>query len=74
MFFSSIKEINRLLIEVNRLLNKGTSSIYWKVTIDKKAHASKLQYSKFKTYVSKSVFGNSNSHGYHWVFKVLIAT
>ena len=36
MFFSSIKEINRLLKEINRLLRKGMSNIYLKVAIVKK--------------------------------------
>ena len=35
MFFNSIKEINRLRIETNRLLIKGMSNIYLKVTIEK---------------------------------------
>ena len=34
--FSPIKEINRLLKEVNRLLSKGMLNIYLKVTIEKK--------------------------------------
>ena len=35
MFFSSIKEINRLLKGINRLLSKGMPNIYLKVTIEK---------------------------------------
>ena len=35
MFFSSIKEMNGLLTEINRL-SKGMSNIYLKVTIEKK--------------------------------------
>ena len=35
MFFSSIKEINKLLKEINRLLSKGMSNIYLKVSIEK---------------------------------------
>ena len=35
MFFNSIKEINRLGKEIHRLLIKGMSSIYLKVTIEK---------------------------------------
>ena len=31
--FNSIKQINRLRKEINRLLSKGISSIYLKVTI-----------------------------------------
>ena len=36
MFFNSVKEINRLRKEMNRLLSKGMSNIYLKVTIQKK--------------------------------------
>ena len=36
MFFNSINEINRLRREVNRLLSKGMSKIYLKVTIEEK--------------------------------------
>ena len=36
MFFNSIKEINRLRKEINRLLRKGISNIYLKVTTEKK--------------------------------------
>ena len=35
MFYSSIKEINRLSKEINELLSKGVSSIYLKVTIER---------------------------------------
>ena len=34
MFFNSVKEINRLRKEINRLLSKRMSNIYLKVTID----------------------------------------
>ena len=36
MFFNSIKEINRLRKEINKLLSKGISNIYLKVTIEEK--------------------------------------
>ena len=36
MFFNSNKEVNRLRKEINRLLSKGMSNIYLKVTIKKK--------------------------------------
>ena len=35
MFFNSVKEISRLRKEANRLLSKGMSNIYLKVTIEK---------------------------------------
>ena len=34
MFFNSIKEINRLRKEINRLLSKGMSNIHLKVIIE----------------------------------------
>ena len=36
MFFNSVKEINRLRKEMNRLLSKGMSNIYLKVTTEEK--------------------------------------
>ena len=35
MFFTSIKEINMLRKEIDRLWGKGMSNIYLKVTIEK---------------------------------------
>ena len=35
MFFNSVKEINRLKKEINRLLSKGISNVYLKLTIEK---------------------------------------
>ena len=43
MFFSSTNEINSLLKEINRLLSKGMSSIYLKVTIEKNWRTLKLK-------------------------------
>ena len=54
MFFNSIKEINRLRKEISRLLSKGMSNIYLKVTI---GTFSKLRFSGFKRFVTRSVFG-----------------
>ena len=36
IFFNSIKELNRLTKEINKLLSKGMSSIYLKSAIEKK--------------------------------------
>ena len=36
VFFQSIKEINKLREEINRLLSKGMSSVYLKDTIERK--------------------------------------
>ena len=59
MFFNSVKEINRLRKEINRLLNKGVSNIYLKVTIET---SSKLRFSGFKKFVIKSVFWGASTH------------
>ena len=54
MFFNSIEEINRLRKEINRLLSEEMSNIYLKFTIDT---FSKLRFSGFKKFVTRSVFG-----------------
>ena len=36
MFFNSVQEINRLGNEINRLLSKGRSNIYLKITTEEK--------------------------------------
>ena len=40
MLFNSIKEINRLRKQINRLLSKGMSIIYLRVTIGRNWHSS----------------------------------
>ena len=49
MVFNSVKEINRLRKEINRLLIQGMSNIYLKVT---KLKYSKLRLSKFKKFAT----------------------
>ena len=44
VFFSLVKEMNRLMKQINRLLSKGMSN---KVTIEKVTY-SKFRFSKFK--------------------------
>ena len=41
MLFNSIKQINRLRKEINRLLSKEMSNIYLKVTIEEKTEVLK---------------------------------
>ena len=47
MFFNSIKEIDIVRKEINRLLSKGMSNIYLKVTLTRKLTFSKPRLSKF---------------------------
>ena len=52
-------------------LSKGISNIYLKVAIEM---FSKLRFSGFKKFATRSVLGSSNSRRYHWDLKFLIAT
>ena len=54
-----MKEINRLRKRINRLLGKGISNNYLKVTIDM---FSKLQFSKFKKFAERSAFWGAPNH------------
>ena len=50
MFLIKLKKKNRLRKEISRLLSKGMSNIYLKVTIET---FSKLQFSRFKNLGAK---------------------
>ena len=54
MVFNSVKEINSLRKEINRLSSKGMSNIYLKL---EKLTFSNLKISKFKKFVTSSVLG-----------------
>ena len=62
VFFNLVKEINRLRQEIERLLRKGMSNIYLKIAIER---FSKLRFSGFEEFVTRSVLGSSNSRRYH---------
>ena len=72
MFFSSVKEINRLLQEINknRLLNKGIPSIYLKVTSYFKAPtpADIIEFSDFCLQFKNQIRGNEIVCGFSIVF------
>ena len=71
MFFNSIKEINRLKKELNRLLSKGMSNIYLKVTIET---FSKLRLQGFEKFVTGSVFGELQLMKISLSLKLLVGT
>ena len=54
MFLIQLKKTNRLREELSRLLSKGMSNIYLKVTIET---FSELRFSGFKKFVTRSVLG-----------------
>ena len=73
MFFNSIKEMNRLRKEINRLLRKGMFNIYLKITIEKKWQTQNFDFKSLKSSAPVQFLGSSNSHRYHWIFKHLVA-
>ena len=74
MFFNSVKEINRLRKEINRLLSKGMSNIYLKVTIEKNWRSQNFDFLGLKNLSPGQFFGSSISCRYNWILKLLAAT
>ena len=62
MFFNSVKEIVRLRKEVNRLLSKGISNIYLKITIEKKWRTQNFDFRSSKS-SSLGQFLGAPTHG-----------
>ena len=58
MFFSSIKEINRLI-------SKGMSNIYLKVTIEKNGCSQNFDFLRLKNLAPGQSLWSSNSSRYH---------
>ena len=59
--FNSVKKINWLRKEINRSLRKEMSNICLKVTIET---FSKLRFSGFKKFFTRSILESSNSRRY----------
>ena len=57
MFFSSIKEINKLLKEINMLLSKETSNTYLKVAIEKMWRTQNFDFLSLKVCLQVSFWG-----------------
>ena len=66
MFFSSIKEINRLI-------SKRMSNIYLKVTIEKNWHSENFDFLSLKSSSPVQFLRSSNWRRYQWIFKLLVA-
>ena len=57
MFFTTVKEINRLRKEMNRLLSKGMSNVYLKVTIERNWRSQNFDFIyNFNKFIMRSVF------------------
>ena len=67
MFFSSIKEINRLI-------RKGISIIYLKVTIEKNWCSQNFDFLSLKNLSPSQFLGSFNSRRYHWILKLPVTT
>ena len=62
MFFNTVKDINKLRKEINRLLSKGISNIYLRFTIEKKWCTHSVNFKSLKSSPPGHFFGTSNSH------------
>ena len=62
MFFNSIKEINRLRKEINRLLSKGMLNIYLKITIEKNWCSQNFDFLSLKNLSPGQFFGGAPTH------------
>ena len=74
MFFNSIKESNTLRKEINRLLIKGMSNIYLKVTIGKNWRSQNFDFLSLKNLSPGQFFGSFNSHRHYWILRLFVAT
>ena len=63
---NSIKEINRLGKEINKLLSKNMPKIYLKVTIEEKWRTQNLDFPSLKSFCTGKFLRCSNSGRYHW--------
>ena len=73
VFFNSVKEINRLRKEINRLLRKGMSNVYVKLLLRKKWRSENFDFLSLKKLSSGQSFWSSNSPRHHWSLKRLAA-
>ena len=63
MFFNSIKEINRLRKEINKLLSKGMSNIYFKGTVEKNWRSQSFDFLSLKNLSPGQFLGALNHAG-----------
>ena len=68
MFFNLINGINRLIKEINRLLSKGMSVSYLKVSIEKNWLSQNFNFSSLKNLLPGHFLGSSNSRRYYLNF------
>ena len=74
ILFNSIKEKNRLRKEINRLISKGMSNIYLKVTVKKNWLSQNSDFLSLRNLSPGQFLESSSSCRYHWILKLLVAT
>ena len=67
MFFSSIKEINRLI-------NKGMSNSYLKVTVEQNWPSQNFDFLSLENLSLGQFWENTNTSRYHWILKLFVST
>ena len=74
MFFNLIKEINRLRKEMNKLSSNGMPNAYLKVTTEKNWQFQNFDFLSLRNLLPGHFLVSSNSHRYHRILKLLVAT
>ena len=72
--FNSVKEINILRKEINRLLSKWMSNTHLKVTIGKNWRSHNFYFLSLTNLSPVQFLESSNPCRYHWVLKLLVAS
>ena len=74
LVFKIMESLQCILKEINRLISKGMSNIYLKVTIEKKWRTQRFDYLSLKSLSPGQSLGSPNSRRYYWIFELLVAT
>ena len=74
LVFKIMESLQCILKEINRLISKGMSNIYLKVTIEKKWRTQRFDYLSLKSLSPGQSLGSPNSRTYYWIFELLVAT
>ena len=70
LVFKIIESLQCILKEINRLISKGMSNIYLKVTIEKKWRTQMFDYQSLKSLSPGQSLGSPNSRRYYWIFEL----
>ena len=70
MFFNSVKKINRLRKEINRLVRRGMSNVLLKVAIENSWRSQNIDFLGLKNLWPGQFWRAST----HWILKLFVAT